>query len=391
MEASKEGAKAMMSRTEIDKLLSIRAAEPRVLSLFLPVPLDPAELRSLPAKADGLLASAARGSQEGHGTAPEAIGVPGAERQRVRDLLDQHARDWLGQTVAIFSCGDLGLSEWTVLPGELPELAVLADQPHVRPLLVARQRHPRYLAAVVDRRHAWVFRVAPERIDTVAELAGAGVRSHDFGGWYGLEAHRVNERVLQLARHHYRETAAILARAMRTGEPLPLVIGGHEESIGQFLATVPAELRERFAGSFAADPHAVTPARVRELAGPVIAHWLEVAEQRLAAQLQGDPPGGRTVTGLEACLVAVNSSAVQLLVVPDDGLVPGFGCGRCGALSSTGGDCPDGGSAVRAIPDLIEAMVGATISDGGQVEAVRDPPAGIGARLRFPLASGDKR
>jgi hypothetical protein len=169
------------------------------------------------------------------------------------------------------------------------------------------------------------------------------------------------------------------------------VIGGHEESIGQFLAAAPAEMRERFAGSFAADPVAVTPARARELAAPVIAHWLEVAEQRLAAQLRAGPPAGRTVTGLEACLAAVNNSAVQLLVVPDHGLVPGFTCGRCGALSSTGGDCPDGASAVRAIPDLIEEMVAATIGDGGQVEAVRDPPAGIGARLRFPLASGDKR
>jgi len=381
----------MMSRAEIDKLLSIRAAEPRVLSLFLPVPLDPAELRSLPAKADGLLAAAARGGQAGHGAAQEAIAVRDAERQRVRDLLDQHARDWLGHTVAIFTCCELSLSEWTVLPGELPELAVLADQPHVRPLLVALQRHPHYFAAVVDRSHAWVFRVAPERIDAVAELTGAGVRSHDFGGWYGLEAHRVNERIIQLARYHYRETAAILARAMLTSEPLPMVIGGHEASIGQFLAAAPAELREHFAGSFAADPVAVTPARVRELAAPVIAHWLEVAEHRLAAQLRADPPGGRTVTGLEACLAAVNNSAVQLLVVPDHGLVPGFTCGRCGALSSTGGDCPDGASAVRAIPDLIEEMVAATIGDGGQVEAVRDPPAGIGARLRFPLASGDKR
>jgi len=381
----------MMSRAEIDKLLSIRAAEPRVLSLFLPVPRDPAELRGLPAKADGLIAAAARGDGLGHGQAPESSAVPAAERQRVRELLEQHARDWLGQTVAIFSCRELGLSEWTVLPGELPELAILADQPHVRPLLVALQRHPRYLAAVFDRRHAWVFRVAPGRIDTVAELAGAGVRSHGFGGWYGLEAHRVNERVLQLARHHYRETAAILTRAMRTGEPLPLVLGGLEESIGQFLAAAPAGLRERFAGSFAADPHTVTPARVRELATPVIAYWLEVAEQRLAAQLRADPPGGRTVTGLEACLAAVNNGAVQVLVVPENGLVPGFACGRCAALSSTGGECPDGAGAVRAIPDLIEAMVAVTISDGGQVEAVRDPPAGIGARLRFPLASGDKR
>ena len=376
----------MMNRAEVDKLLLIRAAEPRVLSLFLRVPLDLAELRGLPAQADRLLAAAARGNRDGTGGR-----VPAADRQAVRELLEEHARDWLGHTIAIFMCGEIGLAERTVLPGELPEQAVLADRPHVRPLLVALQRHPGYLAAVIDRRHAWVFRVGPERIDTVGELAGAGVRRHDFGGWYGLEAHRVNERVIQLARHHYRETAALLEAAMRTEDPLPLVIGGHEESIGQFLAAAPAGLREQFAGSFAADPHTVTPARVRELAWPVIGHWRETAEQRLVASLRADPPGGLTVTGLDACLTAVNNRAVQLLVVPDDGLVPGFACGESGALSSTGGDCPEGSGAVRAVPDLIEEMVAATLGEGGQVEAVGDPPAGIAARLRFPLASGYER
>ena len=314
-----------------------------------------------------------------------------ADRRAVRELLEEQARDWLGHTIAIFMCGEIGLAERTVLPGELPEQAVLADRPHIRPLLVALQRHPVYLAAVIDRRRAWVFRVAPERIDTVGELAGASLRRHDFGGWYGLEAHRVNERVIQLARHHYRDTAAFLEAAMRAEDPLPLVLGGHEESIGQFLGAAPATLRERFAGSFAADPHTVTPARVRELAGPVIGHWRETAEQRLVGSLQADPPGGQTVTGLDACLTAVNNRAVQLLVVPDDRLVPGFACGESGALSSTGGDCPEGSGAIRAVPDLIEEMVAATLVEGGQVEAVRDPPAGIAARLRFPLASGDER
>ena len=99
---------------------------------------------------------------------------------------------------------------------------------------------------------------------------------------------------------------------------------------------------------------------------PVIGHWRETAEQRLAASLLADPPGGQTVTGLDACLTAVNNRAVQLLVVPDAGLVPGFACAESGALSSTGGDCPEGDSAARAVPDLIEEMVAATSSRAGR-------------------------
>jgi hypothetical protein len=384
----------MLSRAEADKLLSVRAGDPGVLSLYLPVPLDPAGLRSLPARADALLAAAvAAPASAGRRTASggtSGTGVPEQDRQQVRVVLDQHGRDWLGHTIAIFTCGQLGLLEWSGLPYGVSERAVLADRPHVRPLLVALQRSPAYYAAVIDRRNAWVFGITAEQIDTVAEIAGPGVRRHDFGGWYGLEARRVNERIIQLARHHYRETAAILERAMRSGDQRPLVVGGHEESIPQFLAAAPADLRDHFAGSFAADPHTVTPARVRDLAGPVIRRWLDASEQRLADQLRDEPPGGLAATGMAACLAAVNSSAVQILVVPDDGLVPGLRCGRCGTLSTAAGSCPDPVTDVRAIPDLIEEMAARTIADGGQVEAVRDPPAGIAARLRFPPVPGDK-
>jgi peptide subunit release factor 1 (eRF1) len=242
--------------------------------------------------------------------------------------------------------------------------------------------------AVVDRRHAWVFKVAGERIETLAQLAAAGVRSPGFGGWYGLESHRVHERVIQLTRHHYRETAALLEQAMDAAEPQRLVVGGHEESIPQFLAVLPAGLSDRFAGSFVADPHTLTPARVRELAAPVIAHWVAAREQQLVAQVRELPPGGRAAAGMQDCIAAVSQHAVQLLIVPDDGLIPGYACGRCGVLAVTGGDCPGCGAALRAVPDLIEEMAVRTLGDGGQVEAVSDPPGGVAARLRFPLAAG---
>jgi peptide subunit release factor 1 (eRF1) len=376
----------MISRADVDKLLSAHAAEPVVLSLYVQVPVDPAALRGLPARAGELLAAAAGGHPDGRG----AVRARDPDAKAVRDLLDQHARGWLGHTAAIFACGQLGLADAIALPGTVPERAVIATRPHVRPLLVALQRCPAYHVAVVDRRHAWVFKVAGERIDTVAQSAAEGVRSTGFGGWYGLQAHRIHERVIQLARHHYRDTAALLGHAMGA-EPQPLVIGGHEDSIPQFLAVLPAGLRDRFAGSFAADPHTLTPARVRELAAPVIGHWVMAREQRLVSQIRDLPPGGLAVAGLHDCAAAVNQHTVQLLIVPDDGLVPGYACGRCGGLAVTGGDCPSCGAALGPVPDLIEEMAVTTLGGGGLVEAVSDPPGGVAARLRFPLAAGAKR
>ena len=146
----------MISRAEVAKLLEVRAAGPSLLSLYLWVPLDPAELRGLPAHAGELFALAAR---DGPGI-PAAVRVGAADARAVRGLLASRARDWLGHTVAVFACAELGLAEAIPLPCQLQERAVLATRPHVRPLLLAIQHCPAYRVAVVDRRHAWLFSIA---------------------------------------------------------------------------------------------------------------------------------------------------------------------------------------------------------------------------------------
>ena len=216
------------------------------------------------------------------------------DRRAVRGLLAAHARDWLGHTVAIFTCGQLGLAEAVPLPCRLPERAVLATRPHVRPLLLAIQRCPAYRAAVVNRRHAWLFQVTREHIESTALPPAPGLRSHGFSGWYGLQAYGVNERIIELTRHHYHDTAGLLERAVRATGPEPLIIGGHENSIAQFLAVLPARLRDDFAGSFVADPHTLTPAKVRDLASRVIQDWLDQRDQRLVTEILQEPPDGLT-------------------------------------------------------------------------------------------------
>ena len=62
--------------------------------------------------------------------------------------------------------------------------------------------------------------------------------------------------------------AVPLDPAARTRWHVPLVIGGHRGSITGLLQALPSTVRETFAGSFTADPHTLTPARVRELASP---------------------------------------------------------------------------------------------------------------------------
>jgi hypothetical protein len=149
---------------------------------------------------------------------------------------------------------------------------------------------------------------------------------------------------------------------------------------------LPTGLRDQFAGRFVADPHTLTPARVRDLAGRVIGEWVRARDQHLLTRIGQLPPDGRTATGLAACLAAASQHAIELVLVPAGGLIPGYTCQQCGALSSTPGGCPHGPGAALAVPDLIEEIAVSALADGGQVETLTEPPAGIAARLRFPLA-----
>ena len=214
-----------------------------------------------------------------------------------------------------------------------------------------------------------------------------GRPNRSFGGWYGLEAYRINDRVVELTRRHYRGTAAALEQGLRADGPEPLVIGGHEETIPQLLAAFPATLRAQFAGSFIADLHTLTPAKARNLASRVIADWLASRDQRRAARIVGEPPGELTAIGVDACIAGpARQRAIDALLIPTDGLVPGYICQRCDALSRTGDGCPHGTAAVLALPDLIEEITVSVRGDGAQVTALDEPPVGIAARLRFPLS-----
>jgi hypothetical protein len=370
----------MISEADVQKLRAVHALGPSVLSLYVWVPADMPALRELPARAGELLAMAAMGMD-----GQRAVKERQRERRTVGDMLQAHAREWMGHTAAIFACAELGLAEAFPLPCRLPDRAVLAARPHVRPLLVALQRCPAYQVAVVNRQHAWIFQIAGSHIDTLAPPTAPGVRSRGFGGWYGLESYRISQRITQLARHHYHDTAAILSQAMRNSGR-PLVVGGHQDTIPAFLAILPTDVRERFIGSFVVDPHAMTPARARELSAPVVANWVNQREQHLVTSILQQPPGTRTAVGMNSCLAAVNQHAVSVLVVPVGGLIPGFACQVCGALASAPGGCPHQPPTVHPVPDLLEEMTAATLDDGGEVVAVHNLPADVAAQLRYPLA-----
>lgn len=379
----------MTDRVVVDRLLRMRAPGATVLSVYLTVPSDPNALRSLDASLDDLFAAVeAQVAQEDRSRYRSLR----ADMDAVRDATAAHSRGWLGHGVALFASRDLGALEEVRLPPGVPDRAVAGTHPHLRPLLAALEWSPTYYVAVVDRRNAWLFRVGEEDVAMLDRLEGESLRSPSHAGWYGLEEYRIRERAAQLARHHYRAAASAVEALLRAHGPGPLVVGGHEETVTEFLALLPCALRPHIVGTFAIDPHTMTPARVREAAAPLVARWEEQRGRRLLDETLEHAAHGMAVTGLEACAAAVNQSAVDLLFAVDDGPVPGFVCDHCGALVIREQICPTCRQPLRPVTDVVDEMVVAVIDGGGRVQPVRTaaPLDGdrVAARLRFPIPPG---
>lgn len=372
----------MIDAGGITQLLGSRTTGSGVLSLYLNVPLDPAERRSIPARLDDLLTSAQHDQADG-----EAIArARRTELPAIRDTVEVHAPEWLGHTVAIFASRELGLLEAIPLRNQAAERAVLAARPYVRPLLAEIRRSTCYLAAVVDRRHAWLYRITGEGIEPLTDVRGRTVGSRRFGGFRGFQTYQVEQRARNLARKHYASTIKALENAHGEGGCGPIAVGGHEAATAYFVDLLPANLRERVAGTFVIDPHTMTPARVRRLADEAVSRWEDAREAAVAGKIVGQPTDPMAAVGLPACLDAANQHAVQVLVVPDDATAPGFACSSCGSLAQAGGPCPVCGGPTGAVPDVVEELAVRVTEDGGIVEPVRSngAPAEVAARRRFP-------
>lgn len=363
-----------MAFAEIDKLRSTRAPDDSVLSLYVYVPADGPGLRGLPAHAADLIGAAIE----------RAPGTLRPEDERLaRRTIAGLARNWLGYTLGIFVSEQLGLHELVPLPGRFAERAVLAAQPHLRPMLAARQRHPDHRIVILDHRHAWLISVAGDRIDVVARVPADGTPSAGFGGWF-LEPSHGLQRVTELAGHLYQDAGAILERQARTVGSRPLVIGGQADSIAHLLALLPRTVRDEYAGGFAADLHTLTLARARDLAAPVLSHWEQRREQQFVQWLTAPAPGVPAAVGLDDSLAAVNADDVELLLVADEPMVPGFHCERCDALTVSSDGCCDWGAASWPVPDLLEEMAWRVLHAGGQVVSVLELACVVAARLRQP-------
>ena len=365
----------MITRAEVEKLGAVHAVAPTILSVYLTAPSPPGEPDDLAVRAGELIASA-----ESQAGGPGLLGEE--DRDRALEMLAAGARDWPGRTLAVFACADAGLREALPLPCRAPNRAVLGTRPHIRPLLAALQRCPAYRAAVADARHVWLLTIAEDEIETVPAWPAQGA-----GAWHGLPPGWEREPINWLTAHSYHDAAAVLNHVTGPAGQEPLVIVGHGDGIQRLLSDLSPGARAAFAGSVTADDPTLGAAQVRDLAAPVVARWTDEHARQVTGgilAMRSGRPACPPAIGLQACLAAVSAGVVDTLVVPCDELVPGYECGRCGALSTQAETCPDWGTAPRPVPDVLEEMVSRILEDGGQVLVISDYSYPMAARLHSP-------
>ena len=289
--------------------------------------------------------------------------------------------------VAIFATN--GEVSYEALPGEVWDVAMLADAPYLRPLR-ALPEPTVTLIATTDRRRADIF------MKRDGEMTPAGVVEEEtghkanYGGWKGLAEHGARNAAEEMARRHFDRVAERFFE-MHKAEPVTWVaIGGHQGQVDEVAGHLHPYLRQRMLGTFVIDPTSATPHTVKEAVSALEAAARASKAQAVAEQLVAGSESGDTVAwGLDQVLAAANIAAIELLAVAGTRPEPGVVCSSCGWIGRKRSRCPVCGAATIDHPDIAAEAIERVIASGGRLVSLAEGTpvdgAGAAALLRFPL------
>ena len=312
-----------------------------------------------------------------------------AVRQALRSVMEL---SWRLETepapgIAIFATN--GEVTYETLPGEVWDVAVLADAPYLRPLR-ALPEPTVTLVATTDRRRADIF------VKRGGEVTPAGVVEEEtghkanYGGWKGLAEYGARNAAEEMARRHFDRVAERFFEMHKSDPVTWVAIGGHQDQVEELAGHLHPYLQKRMLGTFVIDPSMATPHAVKEAVATLEASARAANAQAVADQLLAGSGSGETVAwGLDQVLAAVNLAAIDLLGVAGTAPEPGVVCSRCGWIGRKGSRCPVCGGETRRHPDIAAEAIERVIASGGRlVQLAEGSPideAGAAALLRFPL------
>ncbi|MEA2473417.1 MAG: peptide chain release factor subunit 1 [Thermoleophilaceae bacterium] len=371
------------------RLADLHPEGARVLSLFLN--LDPSEFATPPARATEVRSLIDQAERRAREIEPS---LSHDEKMAVREDIAR-ASDHLSRLsvdgahgLAVFACGPADLFEVIKLPRPIDTRAVVDDSPFVEPLAELAMRGS-WCVLLVNRQVARMLRGSPEHLEELPPVEDEVHGRHDQGGWSQA---RYQRSVEEEARSHLKRAAEVAFRRFQRSPFDCILLGGPEETVGEFEGILHPYLRERVAGRFRIDVENTTPDQIREAAAPVIDEIDERREREALDRLEeGVATGGRGAAGLDETIGVLNERRVEILLLGERFDAAGVLCRRCGWLGTDSSltECPADGGPLEPRENITENAIELAILQSASVLRVRhhaerlEARGSIGAVLRY--------
>jgi peptide subunit release factor 1 (eRF1) len=347
---------ALTSTADIRRIIGLDGAGLPILSLYVQIPVDPADRDALDARVRSLLSDVRELSQDKAMDHDARMSLRG-DLERIEQAFREERR--LGaRSVAVFSCSGRGIFEEVELPRTVRERAVVDENAFVRPALAVLDELRRCCVVLIDSALTQVWELYQGELREVRKVRDPSLRNPDFARWN--KEHSTHNRARELEKQHFRRTVQVLDELFHATPYDVLAVGGQAHEVPGFVEFLPQRLRERVAGTFAVDRSTTSGGEIKEQAAAILEQYERDEERRLVARvLEKAAAGGFAAVGLKDCQRAADVAAVDLLLVQEDGA------------------------------DELEELVQTVIDEGGSIEhVVSDTELKehlVAAELRFPL------
>ncbi len=306
--------------------------------------------------------------------------------ERIEDFVKRGINRSRTRGLAIFACSSHGLFEVVPLPVPVRNQVVVNDLPAVGQLEAVVQERRRTGVLLVDRQRSRIFVFDLGELVDRSELLDELPRDYDHRG--ERERGDVVNHVEELAHQHLRRAARALFSVHQEHGLHHVVLGCPDELVSVVESALHRYLRERLIGRL----NVPVAAPLSDIEAALVE--IEISEERarearLVGRLREAAGAGRQgVTGLAGSLDALGSGRVETLVVSHGYREPGWRCVPCGRLFPVGRACPQCGTAMLELDDVVEEAVEQALAGAAQVEicidnADLDVMGRVGALLRF--------
>ena len=368
-----------MQTNELDtdtlrRLAEMRPENGEVVSVYLN--LDPSEFATGQARSTAITSLL----DEADRAARERDGSVRADVKRLREFFKEFDFDG-AHGVAVFACGPADLFEAIKLPRPVQSCVEIDEAPFVEPLADALASGT-WCVALVNRQTARIFRGSRDNLTEIAVVADEVHRRHDQGGWSQA---RYQRSVDKEAYDHLKNTVEELMRRHRYRPFDGLFIAAPDAVYADLEERLHSYLKERLVGRIQIDVENSAADDVRAAAAEAISAHERKLQEELLERLQG----GRSATGLEDVLKALNERRVEALLIDEGHSEPGVECPQCGWLGPPAvAQCPADGTDVEERDDVVADATRAAITQSARVAVVHDDDrleelGSIGAVLRF--------